>query len=183
MTIAIEITGRICGQTVLYELINQQGRQHPVPTYTATMELWGSRISDPKRFRFSVTRDVSEAVFGTLPDRYGTYGECPPSRQGRPYHGTEHLYRGTGFAIRLHDDDDPARCFLHGEGTAKRQNILIHRGPGRSLGCMMVVGGESGFLAFEEAYHNLRQYSDSGQILIFVEPRALIQHNLIRSGG
>lgn len=183
MTIAIEITGCICGETVLYEFMNQQGRQHCVPAYSATMELWGSHISDSMRFHFSVTRDVSEVVFGTLSDRYGTHGECPPSRQGRPYYGTEHAYRGTGFAIRLHDDDDPARCFLQGEGTVKRQNILIHRGPGRSLGCMMVVGGEAGFAAFEAAYLNLRQYSQSGQILVFVEPRLPVQHNLIRSGG
>lgn len=174
MAIAIEITGRVVGQTVLYEFLNQQGRQCQVPLYQATMELWGSRVTNPNCFQFAVTRDVSLAMFDTLEHRYGLYGECPPSRAHHPYRGVVHPYRQTGFAIRLHESDDETGHFLQGEGTIRRQNILIHKGPGRSLGCMMVDGGADGFAAFTDAFDQLRLLSSSNDtILVAVEPRAL----------
>ena len=182
MAVAIEVTGRVVGLTVLYELLNQQGRQCQVPVYQATMELWGSDVTNPHQFAFAVTRDVSPAIFDNLPDRYGRFGECPPSRPHHPYHGKEHLHRKTSFAIRLHESDDVTGHFLQGEGSTSRQNILIHKGPGSSKGCMMVDGGTEGFVAFTDAFRRLRLLSPGDDtILVAVEPRT--QPDLIRPGG
>lgn len=175
MTIYILITGQKTGRrAVLYEKLGRQGRQALVPTYQAEL---GRYDGESSTYRFTVTRDSSPVVFGQSRGRFGLVGECPPSRTCAPYRGRLHQSQRSGqTAVMLSESNLAARNGLLGQGQLLRTDIMIHRGPACSLGCLTVGGGRRGYVNWLQALQRLMQ-TPTEEILVFVEPRPTDDHN------
>lgn len=167
MNILVIITGKVVGIQKLYEHKDRGGRTALIPTYRSFIEL----DTGTARHEFAVTRDTSPVLFGCGATHYGYGGECPPSRLCAPYRGVIHPYRGNGLALRLSETQSSSTRLLLGIGTVWRKNILIHQGPGRSLGCMMVAGDALDFARCMNHLLRLLEDHPTSDILVHVEPR------------
>jgi hypothetical protein len=165
--VAIVITPEVVGRAKLYEFRDRQGRRRMVPAYKAVAS------DGPTYFEFAVTRDSSAVIFGNDPptDRFGTKGECPPSRFLEPYYGRVRQDGKAGFSIQLFEPDCPLQETLCGQGTTERKHVLIHHGPGASEGCFMVAGGKEGYHRFRQNVEPI--LSGSSIIKVTVLPRML----------
>ncbi len=142
--ITIIITNEVVGQARLYEKLKRQGRFMLIPTYkaTATTETGG-------QLEFAVTRDSSNVRFFGQNDLFTTNGECPASRDQEPYQArASTLSSDNTFSLRLFEPELGDNA-LKGVGSTIRTGIMIHRGPGRSMGCFQVAGGKKGHRRFE----------------------------------
>ncbi len=169
----IIITGSKLGKTHFYEKIGRQGRRTIVPTYRAEL---GRFDGTGEKFHFRVTRDAAQIVFGQRKKRFLRGGECPPSKTCVPYRGRIHFGTRNGFALLLFEAQSPTKNTLTGQGKVIRSEIMIHRGPSSSLGCMAVAGGKRGYRAWQRA---LQEFAATGseEILVFVEPRPQADHD------
>ncbi len=143
--IKITITATPVGQAFLFERLKRQGRRVLVPTYQAT-----ATSEDESTFVFAVTRDSSSILFLGQKERFGTYGECPPSIPNRPYLARPSLLSSNQtFCLRLFEPNlSDKHNKLIGQGNVVRSDIMIHRGPGRSVGCIQIAGGKKGHRSF-----------------------------------
>jgi len=168
----IQITGEVDGGAHLYEQLRRPGQRRRVPTYAACASLEGGTLM----FRFSVTRDASDIVFGYRTERFGVNGECPPSRLAAPYHGVIHQSPNIPFGIRLFDANCARQQHLRGETDHERSYILLHHGPARSEGCFIIAGGKRGFSRWRTDLKHLQNAADSTAIRVQVDPRPESHH-------
>lgn len=137
--ITLTITGEVVGQAHFYEKTRRRGRRILVPSYRAIAydQATGEQLI------FAVTRDCQLTAFNTdTAHRYQMYGECPPNREEVPYTGKIGTHSNGTFCIRLSEPElFRGRNQLFGAGEAVRSDIMIHVGPGTSVGCLMVAGG------------------------------------------
>ena len=144
--IEIVITTKKISCALLYELRNLQGRRAYVPAYLATT--YDTRTGD--KFEFAVTRSASRLVFGSPTDQYGSNGECPPSKADIPYKAFVSATSKGSFCLRLFETDEPQQHnTIKGQGEVDRVNIMIHKGPSMSEGCLVIAGGKRGHNRFE----------------------------------
>lgn len=142
--INIIITSEEVGQARLYEKLKRQGRFTLVPTYKAT-----ANTDTGEKFEFAVTRDSSSIRFFGQIEQFGTNGECPASRAGKPYLAkASTLSSDNTFSLRLYESELGDNA-IRGVSNTTRTGIMIHRGPGRSMGCLQVAGGKKGHRRFE----------------------------------
>ena len=142
--ITITITHEVVGQARLYEKLKRQGRFTLVPTYKAI-----ATTNAGERFEFAVTRDSSNVRFCDQIYRFGTNGECPASRREEPYQARPSLLSSDQtFSLRLFEPEVGDNAII-GIGSVVRTGVMIHRGPGRSMGCLQIAGGKKGHRRFE----------------------------------
>ena len=163
--ITIIITNEVVGQARLYEFRNCEGKCVLVPTYHAV-----ARDSVAKEeFEFVVTRSASRLVFESDTDRFGTYGECPPSKPGSPYKAFPSKTTKGSFCLRLYETEAPqSHNTIRGEGEVNRVNIMIHKGPSMSQGCLVIAGGKRGHHRFERWFK--KRITDDAIITVEVLP-------------
>jgi hypothetical protein len=161
--IVIVITGRPVGRAKLYSKKNRQGLRKFVPAFKAFAVNTVSR----KRFTFAVTRSSSEVEFEGLNDRFGVDGECPPSTK-KPYRAKTYTHHSGTFALKLYEQEDPDRERLKGISTVTRSHIMLHIGPGRSLGCMMIAGGKKAHARFTKVIKDF--LDETSEIIVAVKP-------------
>jgi hypothetical protein len=169
----IEITNSVRGKARLYPELRQQGRYRYVPTYLAHV----SHADGTNLYSFAVTRDSSAIVFGRQTTRYGSNGECPPSRVGRPYHAVIHDRNELfPFGLRLYEPEYRNRYHLRGEGCTVRSAVMFHHGPAMTEGCFTVAGGKTGFTEWRQVLEYLIAASTSTEIRVSVQPRPESHH-------
>ena len=166
----INITNSVVGRARLYSELRQQGQLRYVYTYRAVM----GYEDGTQQTIFGVTRDSSEVVFAKQSCRYGTGGECPPSRVGRPYHAV--LHKKTEllpFSLRLYEPEYRNRYHLRGEGSVVRSGVLFHHGPAKTEGCFTVAGGRAAFAAWQKSFLQLQDNNPAQETRVCVKPRAI----------
>lgn len=179
--ISIKISNHIVGEEWLFEKLYRKGRMCKVPTYGATMNIWNKPEIE---FRFAVTRDASDVVFGISPDteRYGPKTECPPSKPDSSYRAVLHdVNDDIPFALRLYEPQYRNQYHLLGQGSTVRSAILIHHGPARTEGCFTIAGGKLGFARFRRQFNQEWKMRVDDTICVEVAPRP--ETDLIRPSG
>jgi len=146
----IVISSEIAGKGLMYERLGKQGARKYVPTYQVYVYDGTHCI-----YKFAVTRHSAEEIFrGGASFDYSQNGECPPSDN---YFGRITDAGRLGFSIMLYDYWCPQKESLIGTSNFIRKGIKIHKGPGMSLGCMMIAGGRSGYRKFIKAFTRLEE--------------------------
>ncbi len=144
--ITIIITNETVGTARLYELRNKAGKTALVPSYRAVAKNTDSGAV----FEFLVTRSASRLVFSEDKDRYGSFGECPPSRDDCPYQAFPSVTSKGSFCLRLFETpEQQTHNVIRGQGPVDRTNVMIHKGPSMSEGCLIIAGGKKGHRRFE----------------------------------
>jgi hypothetical protein len=163
--ITIIITNEVVGQARLYEFRNCEGKCVLVPTYRAIAR---DSVTN-EEFEFTVTRSASRLIFELDTDRYGTYGECPPSKPGSPYRAFPCRHSNGSFCLRLYETKVPqTHNTIRGVGEVDRVNIMIHKGPSMSQGCLVIAGGKRGHYRFERWFK--KRTADDSTITVEVLP-------------
>jgi hypothetical protein len=141
--ITITITSEVVGQAYLYEKLQRQGGRMLVPSYRASANY------NNDTFEFAVTRDSSNIRYFGQTEKFGTNGECPPNQASKPYLARPSLLSSDQtYSLRLYDPELGDNA-IKGVSEIVRTGIMIHRGPGRSMGCLQVAGGKKGHRRFE----------------------------------
>jgi hypothetical protein len=164
--LCIIITGQISNapKARLYQKGGRTGPFRLVPTYKAI----AVDTKTKQRIDFSVTRWSSRVVFNNQLEKYGTYGECPPNKKQKPYFARPEEHHSKTFALKLFEETDPERIELRGQGSTTRSHIMIHKGPGCSLGCIMIAGGKKGHARFTKKIKRILTGVDT--ILVAIKP-------------
>ncbi|MFM2381874.1 MAG: hypothetical protein RLZZ76_641 [Candidatus Parcubacteria bacterium] len=151
--LCIIITGQIKNtpKARLYQKGGRVGPYRLVPTYKCI----AVDTKTKQRIDFSVTRWSSRVVFNNQIEKYGTNGECPPNKKKQPYFARPVEHCSKTFALKLFEETDPERIELRGQGDTIRSHIMIHKGPGCSLGCIMIAGGKKGHTRFTQKLKEL----------------------------
>ncbi len=163
----IIISSEVVGKALMYEYLGKKGDRKFVPTYQVYVYDGSHCI-----FKFTVTRQSAKEVFrqGEALD-YGENGECPPADF---YLGRITESGRLGFSIMLYENWCPAKESLIGRSHFIRKGVKIHKGPGSSLGCMMVAGGQRGYKRFVKAFTRINEIH--GHIFrVVVEDRGLLK--------
>ncbi|MFM2424259.1 MAG: hypothetical protein RLZZ70_650 [Candidatus Parcubacteria bacterium] len=169
MAVRIEVTEHIVGRSWLYEGKKRTGRKRLVPTYRLVLSVDQTDSSCPDQF-FAVTRDTSPVIFGDTVRHYGTNGECPPSRISSPYLAVWHQHGSLQDALRLCEPRF-GPVTIQGVGNVLRHGVLIHHGPARSEGCMLISGGQKGWRQFLAAVRHFETVTADPSMYVYVQPR------------
>lgn len=162
----IVVTAKEVGESLLYEIKGRKGRSILVPTYKVV-----AANDRGEHFEFAVTRDASDHFFSDeKPVRYGQNSECPPSRPMEPYHGRVRIDGKVSFSLQLFEPGCSRQETLRGQGPVDRKHIMIHFGPARSEGCLLIAGDDEGYLDFVRNLHRLLD-SPEEAILVTVHER------------
>jgi hypothetical protein len=157
-TIYIIVTSEVVTHSRMYSELGKKGSWRRIPGYKMSVGL-GKRVA-----YFGITRDTATDVFGI-----GSYAPCPASLHRQPFHAYVREDNGRGFRLQLYEPRFGDRKSIQGRGSTVRQCIQIHDGPGKSQGCLSIVGGTVSYQKFEKLMR--RFLKKTQEIRVTIEQR------------
>jgi len=170
MSIDITIEGKSIGTGQIFTDIE---RAHKVDVSGYQMIVRSKGFDDAV---FTITRDTAHSL--AHPEhRYKTNGECPPSKDGEPYHARIRTDGPRGYRLELYEPSlciDRSPNLLQGTGQVPRTSIQIHKGPGYTQGCFSIMPDKAEHERFCSVLHAMMEGSDAS-ITVTVKPREVEQ--------